>query len=493
MLYKIVMLSLGLGLLFLHERLMVRKRVKALPGNFSRPLPSLGWYISPGVVSEVLPFRMDVAGIDLKDIPAPPEQVSYREALIKFLNLHQVPLSIRVSVFSPSLLTELEALQSLVRGGVLPVQLQLGVGNVSLYSAEGAAQAALLGKEVIPALRQLNPHLQVMVAGPFSTPQQAGERAWNAFLDQFSAYWSGLLASSAPEGNGLGSGLRMSPNFGSAFYQGAAPLAWIFDPYPPATEALSWRQSLEKAHQNLLSLRRSSLRQWWLGGLGLEAHQADLATGLIAQFLAGAAWGKQYAQGLDFEQYSDEGNLAESLSGQYVGWLFTRQWEMSALIWYFGEQAQTLQVDSLFLKKCYFEQIFSHPGEADNLLRPDTLSARSGVTSGAIRLTPCSLTRISNVDFIPLVAGRQNPELFSWTLSPPQMEAHLNLSYALKRRSRVSLKVYDSGGQKKFGLENQLQLPGHYELQLDTRSLKKGRYLVQLVLADQLDVRYVEK
>lgn len=482
MIYKIFLLLTGLGFLMLHQRLISRRRIRLQVNNDAHPIPQVGLPLNLNV--EDWPKRLEVASyaMSVQDLAELPEETwprlkSYLQNRHASLNL-QITATEQVLKNIPKLLYKFE-------------QYHIPISKAEVHpiaASEQETQLDILLNDCLSQLKRQYPAFKIGISGSFRNPQNNYEKNWNQWVQaQFSNIDGFVFGINIPD-KMLANEALIEPFYyenqlQNQIQRSLRPQQQVHLHYFPTNlEALTWIQCLGMAHYFLMAFQQARVSQVFLQGY--EKADTKSPETILKKLLVSAVQGKNYGQSV----YYPSNNLPSQTVAQgtfplILTWALVRDWEMNLILINFSDQEQLTQMAGLFTQQFFYEQLYvPRQYETKAPLQTEDMRCKVGQSVGGLRLAPYSITRVSASEFIPSLESLAIFETHRFSLEIASDKKQIKVHYRVLSTSRVSIRVYNIQGEKKFGLENQRQRGGDYEVHLDTTKLHPGLYKVQLII-----------
>lgn len=240
----------------------------------------------------------------------------------------------------------------------------------------------------------------------------------------------------------------------------------------------NWWEALVTCHFLINCLDNPQITRFKQEISASEVHPIQFLYSLIQS----AVLAKSIGQSLEFapvQTLEDMPNLP--FRSAIYGYLFSQNWEQSAILINLSDYAIQIDLTDIFIKDFYVEQINLIPSKIGlRDLDREQFKIQLGKRTGELTLPPYSFNKLSSQFFIPQSLPINQIDI-GLRIEPHPEDKYLNIHYQLSQNIRLNLLIFNAWGQIKFRLERQRQKPGKYDIQLNTKNLPSGVYQVVLI------------
>lgn len=499
MLFKIFLLLLGLGLLFLHQKLLNQVKITATLQKPVKIVPLTGIQLTQDQLPswEIPVFQEKLLVIPMKQLwKEQTPDLTYLQAL-KICTTHfENHLILRFFIFSDTL-DDLHILLDTLKTHNSPFTTLEITPKIppSIVLQQNAAKEIFTS---LFSLLQKFPHLQIIASGAFAQPVQLYQRVWNQLLHHLQPVLQGYAISLQIQQKFEEK--KIAKNLAKVFVtwhqvrqhtlQRIPPVKKVYIHSPQFFHSPShWVHYLSESLFLVSLLNETSITGISHPQKATISTPEDACKSLVLQ----ASREKETIQPLLFNSNSSFYTDAQGHYPSLSGWAFHKNWQTEVLVFNLSEEDQTINVSTVFVKNFFYEQLTVHSSNLlNNNLSLQDLLIKKGKKSGSILLPPYSISRLSSNFFLSNLPTTSLSEEHQLMLSPSIIEDFVDIHYQLFQREKVSIRVFDKKKHKKFGWENHYQSEGKYEIRLNTNKLSSGVYQVQLCIGKQQGTRWIQ-
>ncbi len=486
MLYKILALALGLLLLILHERLLLRPRIRIhLLAYALIPTKTRTRWLDlanpPSLARSTRPF---VLALSLDDFITENDQSAFYQTLKTLASRYPFTVQWQAKLGS----TTFSKLNQVISQSL---EMEIAVESIHLLPNEEPLPPEALHSFLV-SFKSAYPYLKVSVDFHLWSPDPQ-ELAWNSLVSASAGRMDDLVVNlKAAEVQAL----SQVPDYFIKIYQQMAWLQHSARSQQPLHLDLSnhtpahWVALLGEQLAYLLSWQEPNIQTFIASDTPEQNTVAGALSTMLREFLADQA----HIQPVKIEGapvlVDERGKKFPAL----LGWGWHRDWEVNLLFLNLSDRAQVLEMQHMFVKKYVYEQL-SLPKSYwlyEDIQFQD-LQVNIQTRTGDLSLPPYSITRLSAQDLVPSAIYHPLPDGTHWQISPEIVDAYLKINFYLSRKQSVLLKIFDSSGRRLYHLHQPRQKAGHYEIRLNTSRLASGHYRILLKINSRFGVKFFWK
>ncbi len=444
--YKILLLFIGLGFLFLQSREFKSSRVHLVAhhqwryfSNWLGTVPAADW-LSPSV------YPLRLLRIKWQTLVALSEQEL--QQLGQILSKRKQQLLVIFPVFTQPPVPTLATWHRLKALPIYYCELSAEETEESLQSWKQAERVENLQnmQYFLETLKTEFPSMQYFVWGAFANPSTDKETIWNMLLVQFQKYWQGyvvIIKNPTPD------------NF----------QALVRTKFPIAIHLHSQTESMQAWLEDFLFLLKG-IQQLPLAYLSQQEQHVEVLA--ADKLLARLFWRNPRWQGIGL--MTENSKLQEGI----YAWHWQKDWETGIILINKSAQKQTISTNTFFPSFFYQELYYEDPDSATFKIATQTSQAFNKVV-----LPPQSIAFLSSTA-LPFIG--ENLWIDRFEILTPSHQKIVFQFQLLQDSSQLVFRLLDWEGKEIYHWQKKALKAGFYEMHYQTQALSESHYLCSISL-----------